>query len=63
MLEKNLSIDWKNVLFVFNNKNKEVLQMVQSAFISKLPNFNLFSGFYGPPDSIAEDFISELQTQ
>ena len=31
MLEKNHSIDWKNGSFVFNNKNKEVLHMIDSA--------------------------------
>ena len=37
ILEKNHSIHWKNASFVFNNKNKEDLQMVESALISKLP--------------------------
>ena len=63
MLEKNHSIDWKNASFVFNNKNKEVLQMVESALISKMPNFNLASGFYSLPDNITQDILSELGLQ
>ena len=62
MLEKNHCIEWKNALFVFNNKNK-FLQMVESALISKLPNFNLSSGFYSLPDNIAQDIVSELRLQ
>ena len=53
MLEKNHSIDWKNASFVFNNKNKEVLYMVESALFSKLPKFNLSSGFYSLPNNFA----------
>ena len=60
MLEQNHSIDWKNALFVFNNKNKEGLQMVESALISKLLNFNLSSGFYSLPDNVAQDIVLEL---
>ena len=63
MLEKNHSIDWKNASYVFNNKNKEVLQMVESALISKMPNFNLASGFYSLPDNITQDILSELGLQ
>ena len=44
---------------VFNDKNKEVLQMVESALISKLPNFNLSSCFYSLPDNI----VLELHLQ
>ena len=58
-LEKNPFIDWKNALFVFNNRNKEVLQIVEAALISKLPNFNLSSCFYNLTDNIAQDLISE----
>ena len=54
MLEKNHSIGWKNASFLFNNKNKEVFQMVESALISKLPNSNLSSCFYSLPDNIAQ---------
>ena len=39
----------------FNNKIKE------SALISKMPNFNLSSGFYSLPDNIAQDIISDLR--
>ena len=59
----NHSIDWKNASFVFNNKDKKVLQMVESALILKLPNFNLSSGFYSFSDNIAQDIISELHIQ
>ena len=46
--------------FILNNKNKEVLHMVESVLISKLPNFNLSSAFYTLPDNIARDDIYEL---
>ena len=49
MLEKDHSIDWKNALFVFNDKNIEVLQIVETALISILANFILSSGFYRLP--------------
>ena len=61
MLDKNHSIDWENASFVFNNKNKDVLQMVESALISRLPNFNLAAGFYSLPNNIAQDIVSELR--
>ena len=63
MVKKIISIDWKNASFVFNNKNKKFLQTVESALISKLPHFNLSSGFYSLPDDIAQDIISELHIQ
>ena len=63
MWEKNHSIDLKNASFVFNNKNREVLHMTESALISKLPKFNLSSGFYTLPDNIAQDIISALHIQ
>ena len=60
ILERKHSIDGKNAsYFVFNNKHEEVLQMVESAFISKRPNFNLSSVYYTLPDNIAQDIISE----
>ena len=40
--------------------SEEVFQIFESALISKLPNFNLSSGFYTLPDKIAQDIISEL---
>ena len=46
----------KNSSCVFYNKNK-------SALILKLLNFNLSSGFYGLPDNIAQDIVSELHIQ
>ena len=61
--KKNHSFDWENELFVLNNKNKEVLHMIESALISKLPNFNLPSGFYNLSDDIAQDIVSELHIQ
>ena len=48
-VEKSHSIGWKNALFVINSKNEEVFQMIESALISKLPNFNLSSGFLAFP--------------
>ena len=54
------STDWKNASFVFNNKNKEVLQIVESTLISKLPNIDLISGFYTLPDNIAQDIFLEI---
>ena len=57
------SIDWKNASFVFNNKNKEVVQMVESTLISKMPIFNLSSGFYSLPDNIMQVILSELSLQ
>ena len=59
MLEKNHSIDWKNASFVFNNKNREVLQMVESTLISKISNFNLSSGSYCLHGNIAQDIVLE----
>ena len=44
-------------------ENTEIHKMVESALISKLPNFNLSSGFYSLPDNIAQDVISELCLQ
>ena len=41
-------------------ENEEVLQMFESALISKLPNFISSSGFHSFPDNIAQDMISEL---
>ena len=55
IMENNHSIDWKNSSFFINNKNKEVLQMVECARILKLPNFNLSSGFYSLLDNIVHD--------
>ena len=49
--KKKHSIDWKNALFIFNTKNKEGLQMLESTLVPKLPNFNLSSGFYSLPDN------------
>ena len=58
--KKNHSIDWENASFVFNKK-KVALRMVISSLMSKLPNFNLSSGFYSLPNIIAQDIVSELQ--
>ena len=60
MLVKIILLIGKNALFIFNNKNKEVLQIVEFVLIAELPNFNLSSGFYGLPDYIASDIVSEL---
>ena len=60
IMEKGHPIDWKNASFVFSDKSKEVLRMVESAPTLKLPNFNLFSGFYSLSDNIAQDIVSEL---
>jgi len=57
------SIDWKNASSVFNNKNKKVVQMVESALISKISISNLSSGFYSLPDNIMQDILSELSLQ
>ena len=57
MLEKMHSIDWKNASYVSNNKNIDVIQIIASAFISKLPTFNFSSGFYAFVDNIAQDII------
>ena len=59
-VRKKYSIDEENASFVFNDKNKKVLQMVETAFISKIPTFNLSSGFYILADYIGQDIISEL---
>ena len=37
--------------------------MVESALISKMPIFNLSSGFYSLPDNIMQDILSELSLQ
>ena len=34
--------------------------MVESALISKLPNFNLSSVFFTLPDNLAQNIVSEL---
>ena len=60
MLEENHSIDGENASFFFNNKNEDIIQMVDFALISKLPNFNMSSGFYSLPDNITQDIVSEL---
>ena len=62
------SIDWKTTSLGFNNKkkmvnNKYILQMVESALLSKLPNFNLSSGSYSLPHNIVQDMVSELSIQ
>ena len=59
MLEKNHSIDEKNALFVFNDKNKVVLQNV----VVLQSRSCLTSGFYNFPDNIAHDIVSELYIQ
>ena len=56
---KNHSIYWKNASFVFNNKDEEVIQMVESALISNQLNFNFSSDLYTLPDNFAQDIISE----
>ena len=60
---KSYFIDRKNTSLVFGNKDKEVLQRVESALISKLPNFNLSSDFYSLPDIIAQNIVSEHHIQ
>ena len=37
--------------------------MVESALISKLPNYNLSSGIYSLPDNIAQDIFPEFYIQ
>ena len=49
----------QNTSFIFIIKNI-VLQIVQSALISKLPFISLSLGSYTLPDNIAQDIISEL---
>ena len=58
MMEKRYSIDGKNASFVFDNKNKEVLQMVESVLISKLPpNFNTIGSLKSGDILILGDFL------
>ena len=62
---------WKRIILLIGKihllspiiKNKEVLQIVESAPISKLPKFNLSSGFYSLPSNIAQNILSELHLQ
>ena len=56
-LETNHAIDWTNAKFLFNSKNKNILQMVESALISRCPNFNLASGFFNVTGDIATSIL------
>ena len=49
-------INWTASKFVFNSKDKQILQLVESSFIHFVPNFNLTSGFY----TLAQDLYRTI---
>ena len=61
MYHDNHAIDFRNATFIFNSKHKNLLQIVESMYISEFPNFNLSSGFYTLPNPVKKMLIKRIK--
>ena len=61
MYHDNHAIDFRQATFIFNSKNKNLLQMVESMYISEFPNINLSSGFYTLPNPVKKMLVNRIK--
>jgi hypothetical protein len=61
MQDEDHQIDWDSSSFLFKSNKKDILQMVESILITKIPNFNLSPGFYTVPENLRESILKLIQ--
>ena len=57
MIQEHHPVSINNSSFLFNSKDKNILELIESVYISKIPNYNISPGRYIINNAIVDTIV------